>query len=434
MAKKWADVAGSPDYLGLSSEEQAQVRRGYFDGVLAPNIPETEHDAAWQDFEARSGKRSATRSPLAPPEESAGGGSSIAAIARDIGTGLEAGGVMAAQDINEIGRKARGPLAVGPKLLAAGIDALSARRGLPTGEGGANALKSISDRVQDQYSPEFKQAGAKKWWDSEAQSFGPAWSDPRSYAKGLLESLPENVLTMAPTMQLAKGAFMSTITKLLGQGVARDEAEKLAAKAAARTAYVAGGAIEGGLAGAQSSREVRDDIMGMSDETLLKSDAIKSLMQQGMSLGDAKKHIAESGASRAFLMAGVTTGMFGGMGDRALAHAMFGGDKSLVKKFVKGAVGEGLLEEFPQSYLQQVSQNIATLQADPSRNITEDALNQGLGGLAIGGVQGGVQNVAFGRTPKEAQAARAPEPVSAARCSARSRRRVPACATRPSAA
>jgi hypothetical protein len=27
------------------------------------------------------------------------------------------------------------------------------------------------------------------------------------------------------------------------------------------------------------------------------------------------------------VLAGVTTGMFGGMGDRALAHAMFGGDK-----------------------------------------------------------------------------------------------------------
>jgi hypothetical protein len=91
-------------------------------------------------------------------------------------------------------------------------------------------------------------------------------------------------------------------------------------------------------------------------------------MQQGMSLGEAKKHIAESGASRAFLLAGVTTGMFGGMGDRALAHAMFGGDKGLVKKFVKGAVGEGLLEEFPQSYLQQVSQNIATLR--PTRAAT----------------------------------------------------------------
>jgi hypothetical protein len=305
--------------------------------------------------------------------------------------------VTAVEDVNELGRRAPGVAAFGPKMVMMGLDAVNARRGLPSGENGAAALKDLRKNVESNYSPEFQEAGAKEWWDSKNKTFGPAWSDPNAYAKGVLESLPEQVLTMFPAMRLAKGAFL---TKLAATGD-----EVAARKSAALTAQIAGSVGEGALAGAQSSREVRDEIMGMSDDVLMQSDAVKALVKQGMTVAQAKRELAENGATKAFVLAGFTTGMFGGMGDRVLAKAMLGGEGGILRRTIKGAVSEGLFEEFPQSYLQQVSQNIAALEVDPKRDITAGAMNQALGGLAIGGVQGGGQTAIFGRSSAPGEAA-----------------------------
>jgi hypothetical protein len=279
-------------------------------------------DDAWKILQQRLSAGSQTlkpqRSALAPVEDSGGG---IRSLISDVGTGLASGSVTAAEDVNEIARRAPGA-AFAPKLLAAGLDAMSARRGLPSGAEGATALKDLRTQVESNYSPEFREAGAKEWWDSKNKTFGPAWSDPNAYAKGVLESLPEQVLTMFPALKLAKGAFLTK----LGQGRRGCSSQGGRAHGANRWQRRRGRARRRAVV----ARGARRD-HGHVRRRARQSDAVKALMKQGMTLRQAKRHRRER-RDRAFVLAGVTTGIFGGMGDRALAHAMFGGDKLLAPR------------------------------------------------------------------------------------------------------
>jgi hypothetical protein len=312
--------------------------------------------------------------------------------ARDYLSSLDQGFNTAGADLGELVRRV--PL-VGDKLKQAG-DALDRSF---FGQSPDEALKNASK----EFSPSYQESREKSWWDSKEKWFGPAWTDPNSYISGMLESLPEEAMTIAPAMKLAKGAFTIALAKT--------GSETLAANAAARTAMIVGGASEGALAGAQSSRQVRDDINALPDDTLRQSDAVKSLMDQGMSFEDARKEVADNAATKAFFLAGATTGIFSGLGDRALAKIIMGNAGGVAKRIIKGAVAEGVLEEFPQSYLQQVSQNFAMRDVKPDQDLFDDALNQGLAGLALGAVQGGAMGGAFGHHT-ETTANKEPLPAS----------------------
>ncbi len=243
-----------------------------------------------------------------------------------------------------------------------------------------------------------KEARSKEWWDEKTDSFGSAWSDPRSYMAGLLTSLPEEAVTMFPAMRLGKVAYEAKMAKATAQKlaggmskeVAIKEAQKEAAAAAARTATITGSVSEGMLGGAQASRDVREQILGMSPDELKDSEAIQNLMASGVSFDEARSQLANSASTKAFFVAGVATGIFGGQGDRLLAKMMTGEVKAGIgKRVIKGVVSEGVLEEFPQSYASKVGQNLAMRDANPAQPLTAGALNEALGGLAVGSIQGG---------------------------------------------
>lgn len=406
-----------PRFDGIPVDEPQPASGGRFGGVPIDEAP------AGDEFTTLRAE-AATRAPQSAPAGGRFGGVPVdepvdnrsaldtaSDFAKDTGRLALAGSLGAVQDVAgdaaKVGSRLTplGPL--GP-VVAAGArkvaDVVLDAAGAPTTGAQAEMVQRGKKAALDSMSPEMKAASEKQWWDSDKGELGPAWTDPRSYYAGLVQSLPETVLSMGPTMGLARAAFRNAVGR-----VGQEEASKLAA----RTATVAGGATEGGLQAAQSERDVADEIRQMTPEKLKDSDALRALMDGGLSFEQARERLASDAGTRAFALAGVATALFAGQGDRYLAKLMTEGTKSgVLKRVAKGAVSEGVLEEFPQSYLSKVAENEAMRSADPSRPLTEGAMNEGLGGLAIGAVQGGGQAAAFGRPMREAAAA-SPSPGGA---------------------
>ncbi len=317
---------------------------------------------------------------------------------------------MAAQDVRELVGRIPG---VG-KTIQSGLDYADYALSGKTSE---DILNQTEQNTVKAMTPQMQEALQKQWWDDKTNSFGPAIKDWRSYVGGVVESLPEQVLTMGPSLKLAKAAY--------GAKIAAGAAPEVAAKAAAKAATIAGSITEGLLGGAQSGRSVRDEINALPDDVLAKSDAVKAMMKNGMSLDDARKQLAEDQGTQAFLTSGAITGLFGGMGDRTLAkifsEAGGGAMKRALSGMAKEALSEGLFEEAPQSAGQQLSENLAMQPAD-NRKLTKDVLGQTIGGAILGAVQGGGMGAVGGLTgshnqpesiPPAATAQSASQPSSA---------------------
>lgn len=286
---------------------------------------------------------------------------------------------------------------------------------------GKKSEQLINEKIEasrQALTPEMAAALEKDWWDENTNSPGEALKDPRAILGGLTQSLPGTAITMIPGLALAKGMYgvrMAAAADAATAGGLTGEAAKqflrqqatVEAARAATAAQVAGSVLEGTQGGAQASREVFDAILKMDAATLKDSDAMRAMMSQGMSFEEARKALATDASSQAMLTAGFVTGIFGGMGDRIMAQAAISGIKGgIAARIAKGVVSEGLLEEFPQSYGSRVAQNVAMQQADPSIPTTKGALNEGVGGLAIGGVMGGAMAAPFkDRSPEEQAAA-----------------------------
>lgn len=324
---------------------------------------------------------------------------SAGSVASDLGKGLGRGVVTGAQDFREL--MSRVPLVGQPYVNAFDYAVKSFRPGSTDAD---EVLKAEAEALRQKQTPEQQAAGLKKWWDQDKGTFGDAWTDWRSYAGGLVESLPEQVLTMGPAMVLAKTTYATKI--------AAGALPAVAAKSAARAATLAGGLAEGGLGGAQAAREVRDEVNKLPDEVLAQSDAYKELLKSGLDPAAAKTALANDLATRSFVTAGVVTGLFGGMGDRALVKIFTDqvGKATLRKtlgNFAKGALSEGVFEELPQSVGQQLAQNEAVRRADPNKSLMDDVINQGLGGMTLGALQGagmGAISGAAGRARSAPQA------------------------------
>ncbi|MCI9865519.1 PLxRFG domain-containing protein [Rhizobium skierniewicense] len=246
--------------------------------------------------------------------------------------------------------------------------------------------KESIERMSSALSPEGEAARDKKWWDDESKTLGPAWKDPRSYLGAIAESAPATVASMLPSGILARGAFLSS--------VASGATTQAAAATAARTATIAGGITEGLLGGADAALSVKQRISELPREQLLASDAVKQLVDSGMSEQQAIDSISEDAQTQALLTAGVVTGAFGGMGDRALAKIIAEGVEGGIARRIgagaaRGMVGEGIFEEAPQSAGQTMAENAAMRRVNPDQKITEGLGEAVASGVATGGAMGG---------------------------------------------
>lgn len=242
------------------------------------------------------------------------------------------------------------------------------------------------DRENATLSPEGEAARDKKWWDDENKTLGPAWTDPRSYLGVIAESAPSTIATMLPSGILARGAF---VTSLAGGA-----SKEVAAATAAKTATLAGGITEGLLGGADAALSVKQRIAEIPRDQLVQSDAVKQLVESGMSEQQAIDAVSSDAQTQALITAGVVTGAFGGMGDRALAKIIAEGVEGGVARRVatgaaRGAVAEGLLEEAPQSAGQTIAENAAMRRVNPDQELTEGLGESVASGIAAGGAMGG---------------------------------------------
>lgn len=256
---------------------------------------------------------------------------------------------------------------------------------------------------------EQAEADTKNWWDSENGRFGPAWSDPRSYLRTVGESVPATVVTMAPGGIMARGAYLRTL--------AATGSERAAAAAAARTATVAGALLEGTMGGADTARAVRDRIDAIPRDQLLQTETVRALVDGGMSEDQALTALTTDASTKAFAIAGVATGMFGGMGDRTLAKILaegVGGNiaQRMLAGGARGMIAEGLLEEAPQGAAQTIAENIGVRDAKPDQELTEGMGEAVASGIAGGGVMGGGMGAAGGAASRQT-ATGASDPVSA---------------------
>lgn len=342
-------------------------------------------DGPWARYQPKDESQSLGLSIPKPEDSQANDGNFIT----DAGNLLAGGVNRAAQNAREL--VGRIPV-VGESIVSAG-DAVD---NFMHSKGSETLMRENEEKYQGKLTQRTQEAQEKLWWDSETKSLGPAWKDPRAYASGIIQSLPEMALTMGPSGRLAKAAYTRSLAKT--------GSKAMAAKTAAKTAMIAGGIGEGLLGGADTARGVRDKINEMPIEKLAKSEAYQSLLDEGMSPEEARNSIAEDSATQGMMIAGVATGIFGGFGDRALAKMLTGNIKSsITSRVTRGAVSEGIFEELPQSLSQGLAENYAVQTADPTQELTEGVLNEGLGGLATGGVMGaGLGGVAAPRFGQEA--------------------------------
>ncbi len=274
---------------------------------------------------------------------------------------------------------------------------------------------------------EQSEADAKNWWDSENGTFGPAWRDPRSYLRTVGESVPATVVTMAPGGIMARGAYLRTL--------AATGSERAAAAAAAKTATVAGALLEGTMGGADTARAVRDRIDAIPREQLIETETVRALIDGGMSEDEALTALTTDASTKAFAIAGVATGMFGGMGDRALAKILaegVGGNiaQRMLAGGARGMVAEGLLEEAPQGAAQTIAGNIGVRDANPDQELTEGMGEAVASGIAGGGVMGGGMGAAGGAISRQG-AASAGDPVEDAPAAPAAAPPAPAAAPQP---
>lgn len=335
-------------------------------------------DEAYAAYKSRT--RPAEREPVV---EEPVQGDPKAGIVSDTGNLLGIGVNSLALNVRELIGRIPG---AGEKIVQ-GLDAIDK---WAQGTSSEELLKGNIKQAQERLSPEMIAAQKKDWWDSDKKTLGPAWADPRSYYSGVMQSLPETAVTMLPPVRLAQGVYAAKVAA----GVSKEAA----GAAAARAAAVSGGISEGLLAGAASSREVRDKVMEMKQEDLENSDAYRTLVLQGMDPQEARASLANDIATQAFVTAGTVTGVFGGIGDKFLAKSIIEGvGKNFLTRGLKGGLKEGVLEELPQEYGATVAENVAMQRADDRVGTFDDALNRGLGGAATGAVQGGAMSSILGK-------------------------------------
>ena len=264
----------------------------------------------------------------------------------------------------------------------------SIERWMGGGKTAAEARKEGIERQAASRSEEGKAAAEKTVFEPGTLTFSSdnALTDPDWYLMQIAQSAPSTIATMAPSGLLARGAFTAAMASGAG--------EVAAAGAAAKMATVAGGFTEGILGGAQSALSIKEKIAAIPRDQLLQSDAVKQLIADGKTEDEAIRAVSDDAQVQGLVTAGVATGIFGGMGDRAMAQIIgegIGGGiaRRTAAGAAKGMVGEGVFEEMPQNVAQTVAENAAMRRVNPDQSLTEGIAEAAASGLAAGAAMGG---------------------------------------------
>ena len=183
-------------------------------------------------------------------------------------------------------------------------------------------------------------------------------------------------------------------------------------------AGIAGAAIgEGAVEGAFAKQQVEDEILSLGAEELLQQSELAQAIYASMDpsipqterLMEMQRQLAEDLGTQASWQTGLTAAILGApMGARfGRAVEGTGAVATPMRRIATNAVGEAL-EESSQSAVGQVLQNLAVSEADPTRELGDDVLNQAVGG-AIAGAPFGVVSGAVESSYRQPEAGMPPQ-------------------------
>lgn len=212
-------------------------------------------------------------------------------------------------------------------------------------------------------------------WGARGEAIKGVLSEPRAAAGMALQSLPEMVAGGVMARGLSAAGALNRVSKPLRP-------------------YVGAGIGEGAVMAGHMSKELMEDGVDPQRAALysLGTGALGGaiglgggLVSRRMGLTDPDVWLAGGGraAARAGSSEAARTGLAAGAGRMAARVA-------------GGAVAEGVVEEFPQEYMEAVMANLAN-----RRDPFEGAFFQGVQGAYSGGMMGGAMNIPGARQPKD---------------------------------
>lgn len=317
-------------------------------------------------------------------------------IAGDIGTALKRG-------VLQIPGMATGlaDIAAAPISVATGVNRPVSRAADWIGEQTGFQPGKWAEDANAEYSPAMQQAQQNV---EQAKGFlptiGAVVQNPRVAAQVVAESLPS---TIAGGL-LARGAMgaVAGAEKLTALRAAAGSADAAVANAARRellkSGAIAAGIGEGAITAGQQMAQTGYDV----DPALAAGTALGAGIGTGV-IGGLSGRVAGSALGRRLGLSDIETSMAAGtLGENASKAGIAGA----VKRIGAGVVQEGLLEEAPQSYQEQVWQNIAA-----GKQWNEGAAEAAALGAVAGGVMGGAVN-AIPRTAQPAEQPPAVQPIA----------------------
>jgi hypothetical protein len=318
-----------------------------------------------------------------PPKQNTG-------IVGDIGTALKRG-------VLQMPGMATGlaDIAAAPVSIATGVNRPVSRAADWIGEQTGFQPGKWAEAAAAEYSPEMQQAQQNV---EQAKGFfptiGAVAQNPRVAAQVVAESLPS---TIAGGL-VARGAMgaVAGAEKLAALRTSAGSADAAIANAARRellkSGAIAAGIGEGAVTAGQQMAQTGYDV----DPALAAGAALGAGVGTGI-IGGLSGRIAGSALGRKLGLSDIETSMAAGtLGE----NAGKAGAAGFAKRIGAGAIQEGLLEEAPQSYQEQVWQNIAA-----GKPATEGAAEAAALGAVAGGVMGAGVNIASGPLSKAVAAA-----------------------------
>lgn len=214
---------------------------------------------------------------------------------------------------------------------------------------------------------------------------------------------------------LIKTGAVDWATGLLTKtGISLPAAEKIAQYTADGVSF---GGAEGVFSGLQNAAQTGAEIRGMSFDKLKKSDNFnKHFAEQDQSLSEAQRMVlarnAAASDAEAYILKHTiaTTGGISALTGGGVFGVLNRGAGTMLGRAATGILSEGLLQELPQSGIEQYWQNKAkNLFADPNQDVSEGVAEQAVQGGAVGAVMGvagggGVANEQQKQPPAQTQA------------------------------
>jgi hypothetical protein len=298
-------------------------------------------------------------------------------LAGDIGTGLKRGVLQMPGMVTGLADLATTPIA-----LATGVNRPISKAADWAGEKTGFQPEKWAKNAEAEYSPEMQQAQANV---EKAQGFfptiGAVAENPRVAAQLVAESLPSTIAGGV----LARGAMGAVMgaEKLAALRAAAGSADVAVANAA-KAQLLKSGAIAAGIGeGAVTSGQQMSQTGYEVDPALAASTALAAGIGTGV-IGAGSGRLANSAIGKRLGLSDLETSMAAGtLGENAGKAGL----ASYAKRIGAGTIQEGLLEEAPQSYQEQVWQNLAS-----GKPWDEGAASAAAQGAIAGGLMGGAVN------------------------------------------